>query len=88
MPVGVEAAVRETPSLTGEFVEETHRVPECTQTHPPGNQHQKSPMYLWVVGEVTESPLRAVQMSLFPLGSLHNIEHHKADRWLPHLVNT
>ena len=31
----------ETPSLIGEFVGETHRVLECTQTHPPGNQHLK-----------------------------------------------
>ena len=42
-PVGVEAA-RETLSLTGEFVGDTHRVLECTQVHPPGNQHQKGPM--------------------------------------------
>ena len=42
-PVGVEAA-RETLSLTGEFVGETHRVLECTQAHPPGNQHQKDPI--------------------------------------------
>ena len=31
--VGVEAAAGETPSLTGEFAGETHRVLECTQTH-------------------------------------------------------
>ena len=35
-PVGVEVAAGETPSLTGEFVGETHRVLECTHTHPPG----------------------------------------------------
>ena len=35
------ALVGETPSLTGEFVGETHRVLECTQTHPPRNQHLK-----------------------------------------------
>ena len=53
-PVGVEAA-QETPSLTGEFVGETQRVLERTQTHPPGNQNQKGPICLWVVEEVTES---------------------------------
>ena len=51
---GVEE-VGETPSLTREFVGENHRVQESTQTHPPGNQHQKGSIYLWVVGEVTES---------------------------------
>ena len=34
-PVGV-AAAGETPSLTEELVGKTHRVLECTQTHPPG----------------------------------------------------
>ena len=31
----------ETPSLTGEFIGETHRVLRCTQTYPPANQHLK-----------------------------------------------
>ena len=53
-PVGV-VVVEETPSLTGEFVGGTHRVLECTQAHPPGNQHQKGPICLWVAGEVTKS---------------------------------
>ena len=43
-PVGVEAAAGETPSLTGEFVGETHRVLERAQAHLPGNQHQKGPI--------------------------------------------
>ena len=72
----------ETPSLTGEFIGETHRVLEATQTHPPGNQHQKSPICLWVVGEVTESPLRAQQVTLFPLGPLTHRQHHKALTWI------
>ena len=38
--------VGETPRLTGELIEETHRVLECTQTHPPRNQHQKGPICL------------------------------------------
>ena len=62
----------ETPSLTGEFVGETHRVLEHTQTHPPGNQHQKSPIYLWVAEEVTENRQRAEQAALFPLRPLHH----------------
>ena len=66
-PLEVEVAVGETPSLTGEFVEETHRALEHTQTHPPGIQHQKGPICLWVVEEVTESGARAKQMLLFPL---------------------
>ena len=60
--MGVEVT-GETPRLTGEFVEETHRVLENTQTHPPGNQHQKGPVCWWVVGEVTESQLRAEQVA-------------------------
>ena len=55
-------AVGETPSLTEEFIGETHRVLECTQTHPPGNQHQKG---LIVAGKVTKSPPRAKQVALF-----------------------
>ena len=49
-PVGIVAA-GETPSLTREFIGETHRVLECTQTHTPGNQHQKGPICLCVVGK-------------------------------------
>ena len=66
--MGVEAAAGETPGLIGEFVGETHRVLEHTQTHPPGNQHQKGPICLWVVEEITESQQRAKQVALFPLG--------------------
>ena len=70
--VGVVAA-GETPSLTGEFVGETHRLLERTQAHPPRNQDQQGPLCLWVAGEVTESWLRAKQVSLFPLGPLPHI---------------
>ena len=52
--MGVEV-VGETPSLIGEFIGETHRVLECTQSHPPGNQHQKGPIDLWVAVGVIES---------------------------------
>ena len=70
MPVGVGAAVGETPSLTGEFVGETHRGLEHAQTHPLGNQHQKGPLCLWVAGEVTEIWQRVEQVPLFALGPL------------------
>ena len=60
----------ETPSLTGEFIGETHRVLEHTQTHPPGNQHQKGPISFWEAGEVPESRPRAEQVALFPLRPL------------------
>ena len=53
-PMGV-AVAGETPSLTGEFVGQTHRVPEHIQTHLPGNKHQKGPICLCMVAEVTES---------------------------------
>ena len=55
--MGVEATVRDARSLTGEFLGETHRGLERAQAHPPGNQHEKGPICLWVVGEVTERQL-------------------------------
>ena len=67
-PVGAEVAARETPSLTGEFVGETHRVLECTQTHPLRKQHQKGPICLWVADGVTENQQRVEQAPLLPLG--------------------
>ena len=70
--------VGETPSLTGEFVGQTHRVPEHTQNHPPGNQHQKGPICLWVAAEVVENLERAEHAALLPLGFIPNIQHHKA----------
>ena len=79
-PVGGEAA-GETPSLTGELVGETHRVLEHTQTHLPGNQHQKGPICLWVVGEVTESRQRAEQAALFSLGPLPYMQHNNTATW-------
>ena len=79
--VGVVVA-GETPSLTGEFIGETHRVLECTQNHAPGNQHQKCQICLWVVGEVTESLLRPEQVALFPLWPLPHIQHHNTATWI------
>ena len=75
--MGVETAGK-IPSLTGEFIGETHRVLEYTKTHPPRNQHQKGPIHLWVVEKVTERQWRAEQAALFPLGPLPNIEFHNA----------
>ena len=40
-------------------IKNKERVLEHTQTHPPRNQHQKGPICLWVLGEVTESGARA-----------------------------
>ena len=72
----------ETPSFTGEFVEETHRVLECIQAHPPRNQRQKGPICLWVVGEVTENWQREEQVALFPCRSLPHIQHHNTAMWV------
>ena len=66
--VGTVMAMGETPSLTREFFGEAHSVLEQTQTHPPKNQHQKGPIYLWVAGKVTERRSRAEQGALLPLG--------------------
>ena len=59
---------------------ETHRVLECTQTHPPGNQHQKGPICWWAVGEVTESRAIAKKPALFPLAPLPHIQRHNAGK--------
>ena len=79
--VGVKVAGK-TPSLTEEFVGETHRVLECIQPHPPGNQHQKGPICLWAVREVTESQPRAEKAALFPLGPLPQGQHHNTAVWV------
>ena len=79
--MGVEAAVGEIPGLTGEFVGEIHRVLESTQTHTPGNQHQKGPICLWVVGKVTENQQRVEQAALFPLRPLPPTQHHNTAMW-------
>ena len=80
-PVGVEK-VEGTPSLTGVFTGETHRVLESTQDHTPGSQHQKGPICLWVAEEVTGSQQRAEQAALFPLRPLPHIQHHNAATWV------
>ena len=85
--MGIEA-VGETPDLTREFIEETHRVLECTQTHPPRNQCQKGPICLWVVGEVTENGQRAEQAALLPLRPLPHIVSQCSHVGCPALVNT
>ena len=63
--MGVEAA-GETPSLKEEFIGETHMVLEHTQNHVPGNQHQKGPICLWEVGDMTENLPRAEQAGIVP----------------------
>ena len=61
-------AAGETPSLTGEFVGETHRGLEHAQAHPRGNQHQRGPVSLWVEEGVTENQRRVEQVTWLPLG--------------------
>ena len=75
-------AAGETPRLTGEVVGETHRGLERAQAHPPGNQHQRGPLCLWVVEEVTESWQRAEQAALFPFRPRPHIQHHNAATWV------
>ena len=57
--------VGDTARLIGESVGGVQGILECTQTYSSGNQHQgstrKSTMYLWEVGEMTESKPRAEQ---------------------------
>ena len=72
----------ETPILTGELVGETHGVLERTQNYPPGNQHQKGTICLWVVEEETENWQRAQQEALFPLGMPPHIQDHNAAMWV------
>ena len=67
----------ETLSLMGEFAGKTHRILECTQTHTPGNKHQKGPTCFGET-DVTESHPRAKQETLFPLGLLPHIQCHNA----------
>ena len=86
--MGLEAAVGETPRLTGEFAGETQSVLECTQTHPPRNQQQKGPLCLWVAGEVTESWQRAEQAPLFPLRHIPTYSTTFKEAGCPALVNT
>ena len=66
--MGVEEAAGETPSLTGEFIGETHRGLESAQAHPLGSQHQGGPIWLWVAEEVTEVQQKMEQVPLLPLG--------------------
>ena len=70
-------AAGETPSLIREFIGETHRAQEYTQ-NPYRTQHQKGPIYLWVVQEVTESQWRAKQAALLPPRPLPHIQPQNA----------
>ena len=76
-------AVGETPILTGESIGGTHGVLEGAQIHPPGYQHQKGPICLWVVvEEVTESRVRAKQAALFPFGPFFHVWHCNEAMWV------
>ena len=76
------AVAGETPNLAGEFVGETHWALEHTKTHPTRNQHQKGPICLWVVGEVTHSLPKAKQAALFLLRPCPYIQHHNPVMWV------
>ena len=67
-----------------EFVGETHRVLEHTQTHPHGNQYQKGPIWLWVAGEVTENWQRADQVELSLSDPCPTYSVTKQPHGLPH----
>ena len=56
--------------------------PRMYTNHPPGIQHQKSPICLWVAGEVTESWQRAEQAALFPLRPLPQMLRHNSALWV------
>ena len=88
--MGAEAAGGETPSLTGEFIGETHRGLEHAQTHLLGNQHRKGPMCLWVVEGVTENWQRVEQEPLLPLGPspMYSVTAHRPALPRPAVVNT
>ena len=72
----------ENPSFTGDFIGETHWVLECTQAHPPGNQHQKGQICLWVVEEVIESGATIEQVALYPLGPVPHIQCQNPAIWV------
>ena len=72
--------VGETPSLTGEFTGETHKVLEHTQAHTPGNQDKKGPICLCVQEEALAQP-RAEQAALFPLRHFPHRQHHNTATW-------
>ena len=73
--MGVEVAEGETPSLTGEFVGETHRVLGCTQTHPPRNQHQKGrPNVLVGSGGSDWKPTESTAIGIVPSRTLLHIQ--------------
>ena len=80
-------AAGETPSLTGEFTEETHRVLECTQTHPLGNQHQKGPIILGSWGSDWKLAERGAS-STVPSQNLPHVQRHKAATWVALLLAT
>ena len=74
--------VGEAPSLTGEFIGETHRILEYTPAHTPRNQHQEGPICLWVAGEVPESWQRAEQVASFLYRQLFHIQCHSTVAWV------
>ena len=76
------------PSLTRKYFGETHRILECTQAHPPGNQHLKGHNLLVGSERSDWKWVRAKQAALFALWPLPHRQHHNAEKWvaLPWLI--
>ena len=71
-PVGVAAPEGETPSLTGEVVEETNRSLEHAQAHPLGNESAPEGPN-WIVGNFSHSDPTLLQKSvLVPMAAVTN----------------
>ena len=79
--MGVVEAVGETPSFTGVFAGETHRVLEVPNP-PTWESAPEGPNLLVGSGGMTENWQRAKQGALFPLGPLPHIQRHNTATWV------
>ena len=72
----------ETPSLTGKFVGEAHRILEHTQTDPSGNQHLKghNPLVGSEGSDVKQDEGRA--SLIVPSQTLPDRQHHNTAMWV------
>ena len=78
-PVGVEAAAGETPSLTGEWVGETHRGLEREQAHPPTRKSAPEGPSLIVGSRGSDwNPAESGASSSAPSQPLTHVQHHSA----------
>ena len=87
--MGVVVAVGETPSLTGEFVGETHMVLECTQTHPPRESAPQGPNLLVGSRGSDWKPAESPASGIVPFQTPpHNAAPQCSDVGGPALANT